>query len=170
MSGKLDYNLILSEFEAMHSKRHSPADNDLPSILELIQVSFAYMDGRIEPPSSMHRLTLTDIVNQCESGEIWSLGDPPAACMFLTPRSDCLYLGKLAVSAKCRGQGLARQLVEIAKTRALEQGLTALELQSRIELNEVHRVFERLGFVRAGETAHPGFDRPTSITMRLELK
>jgi hypothetical protein len=45
-------------------------------------------------------------------------------------------------------------------------GLAALELESRIELTENHQAFAALGFTKTGETAHPGYNRATSITMR----
>ena len=86
--------------------------------------------------------------------------------MFLTGKPDCLYLGKMAVSGDARGDGLGRALVRIAEQRAEALGYTALELQTRIELVENHRIFAALGFVKTLETAHPGYDRPTSITMR----
>jgi hypothetical protein len=39
-------------------------------------------------------------------------------------------------------------------------------LQTRVELVENHAAFSRMGFAKTGESAHPGYDRPTSITMR----
>ena len=151
---------------ALPPVRHAPDDPALPALLKLIRDSFAYMDGRIDPPSSMHRLTLDEIAQHCTSGEVWSLGVPPVACLFLTPKPDCLYLGKLAVRTDLRRQGLAARLVALAVERARALGLPALELQTRVELVENHATFARLGFVRVGTTAHPGFDRPTSLTMR----
>ena len=124
------------------------------------------MEARIDPPSSMHRLTREALAEACETGEVWSLGPPPRACVVLTFKPDALYLGKLATDKTLRGQGLARQLVEIAEHRARALGLPRLELQTRVELVENHRAFERLGFVKTGETAHDGYDRPTSITMQ----
>ena len=85
--------------------------------------------------------------------------------MFLTWKADCVYIGKMAVAEDARGQGLARQLVSIAEQRARERGLPRLELQTRIELVDNHRTFAALGFVKTDETAHPGYDRTTSITM-----
>ena len=96
------------------------APYDWSAVLALIRAEFAYMDGVIDPPSSMHRLTVADIAVLSEKGEVWVIGDPPVACMFLTPKLDWLYLGKLAVSRQMRGQGLARKLVETALTRAAE--------------------------------------------------
>ena len=48
-------------------------------------------------------------------------------------------------------------------------GKPALELQTRIELTGNHAAFRRMGFVETARTAHPGFDRPTSITFRKRL-
>lgn len=147
-------------------QRLLPGDPRLAQVLRLIQDSFAFMDGRIDPPSSMHRLTLETLSQQAETAEVWALGDPVAACVVLTPKPDCLYLGKLAVDARQRGAGLARRMVDLAIERARALGLPELELQVRVELVENHATFARLGFVRTGETAHAGYDRPTSITMR----
>lgn len=146
--------------------RHKPSDPELADLLHLIQTSFAYMEPRIDPPSSMYKLTLQAIADQCERGEVWSIGSPVKACVFLTHKKDCLYLGKMAVAETARGQGLARQLVMLAEKRARLHGFDCLELQSRIELVENHQTFAQLGFVKCGESAHDGYDRPTSITMR----
>lgn len=149
--------------------RHAPDDPALSDILTLIRACFAYMEGRIDPPSSMHDLRLEDIRNQARSGEIWSLGSPPAACLFLTPKPRALYLGKMAILPSHRGQGLARRLIELAAARARALGLPRLELQSRVELTEVHARFAALGFRQTGTTAHPGYDCPTSIVMTRDL-
>lgn len=141
-------------------------DAQIADLLALIQESFAYMEGRIDPPSSMHHLTLESIAELCQTGEVWAIGTPPLACVFLEARADSLYLGKLCVRDMARGQGLARRLVALAETRARECGLRYLELQTRVELVENHATFARLGFEKTGETAHPGHTRPTSINMR----
>ncbi len=135
------------------------------AILKLLQDAFAYMEGRIDPPSSLRDLTPEVLDQQARTGEIWIIG-APIACVFLTPKPGALYLGKLAVSADHRGRGLARRLVDQAETRARALRLPALELQTRVELIENHRVFEAMGFAETGRTAHPGYDRPTSITYR----
>jgi len=153
----------------MTPTRHHPDDPDLGYVLSLIRTSFAYMDGRIDPPSSMHRLDLRSLSDLCVRGEVWSLGTPPAACIILTPNPDALYLGKLAVRDSDRGKGHAARLLALAAHRALALGLSALELQSRVELTEVHAYFKRHGFQVTGSTAHDGYDRPTSLTFRKYL-
>ena len=149
--------------------RVSPDSIYIPSILSLVQRSFAYMEARIDPPSSMHRLTEEAVAQQCEDGEVWAIGEPPFACVFLKYQPDSLYVGKLAVAQAVRGSGYARQLLDIAATRAADKKLSALELQVRVELVENQEVFKRFGFVKTGEDAHEGYDRPTSITMRKAL-
>ena len=44
-----------------------------------------------------------------------------------------------------------------------------LLLETRIELTGNHAAFARMGFEKVGEKAHPGFARPTSITMEKPL-
>lgn len=147
----------------MTPRRATPAD--LPSTLALIQSAFAFMEGLIDPPSSMHRLTVNDLAES----EVWVIGAPPLACIVLTSKADALYLGKLAVASSERGKGHARTLIDQAETRARALGLSALELQTRIELTENQRTFEALGFTELARTAHEGYDRPTSITYRRPL-
>lgn len=123
------------------------------------------MEGRIDPPSSIQRYTEADL----QKGEFWVIGDPPVACVQLTPGPGALYLGKLAVAPRARRQGLARRLVTLAEERARALGLPAVELKARVELAENHATFRALGFREVGRSAHPGFDRPTSITFRKTL-
>lgn len=153
----------------MNPVRHGPEDAQLADVFALVHRCFAYMDGRIDPPSSLHRMTVADIARKCRDGEVWSLGAPPVACVLLTPRPECLYLGKLAVDPQWRGQGLARRLVDLAADRARVLGRSRLELETRVELVENHAAFSRLGFVKTATSSHPGYDRPTSIIMQKPL-
>lgn len=139
--------------------------SDFGPVLRLIQSEFAYMEGRIDPPSSMRDLTEASLA---AAPEVWALGDPPVACMVLTPKDNFLYLGKLAVAASHRGQGLARRLIAHAEARAADLGLAGVELQTRIELIENQKTFRVMGFVETARTAHKGYATPTSVTFRKE--
>lgn len=150
-------------------RRLAPGDAGLTEVLTLIQSTFAFMDGRIDPPSSMHRLTLDSVSAHAGTGEVWVIGDPVQACVFLTPKADSLYLGKLAVTPDARRRGLARHLIALAGSRAAELRLPCVELQTRVELVENHATFEAMGFRETDRTAHAGYDRPTSITYRLSV-
>lgn len=146
--------------------RRLDGDFDAGAVLALLRRAFAHMAGVIDPPSSLHRLTVGDVLEQARSGEVWALGDPVVACMFLTPRAGALYLGKLAVEPALQGRGYGRVLVEQAVARMRALGLPAVELQVRVELTGNQAAFAAMGFVEVGRTAHAGYDRPTSVTMR----
>jgi GNAT superfamily N-acetyltransferase len=149
--------------------RLHPGDPRLAGVLALIRAEFAYMDGRVDPPSSVHRMTAASLEETAAAAEVWAVGAPPLACVILTPRPDALYLGKLAVTASARRRGLARRLIGLAEARAQALGLGWLELQVRVELAENHAAFAALGFRQTGASAHPGFDRPTSLTLRRQV-
>lgn len=146
-----------------------PAEFDgWQALLDLILGSFSYMDGLIDPPSSAHRLTL-DALQAKAKQEILLLacsGDRLVGCLFIADRGDHSYLGKLAIAPSMQGRGLGRRFVGAAEDLARAAGKSALELQTRIELLDNHAAFARMGFAETGRTAHPGFDRPTTITMR----
>jgi predicted N-acetyltransferase YhbS len=139
---------------------------DAAAVLALLRRAFAPMEGVIDPPSSLHRLRAADVRAQAQAGEVWVRGDPLVACMFLTPKPGALYLGKLAVEPALQGRGHGRVLVEQAVARARALGLPAVEVQVRVELTGNQAAFAAMGFAEVGRTAHAGFDRPTSVTMR----
>lgn len=138
----------------------------------LILEAFAYMEGRIGPPSSALRLTPESMAADAANGALFlaELDRELVGCVFARPKGDALYLGKLAVRGGLQGRGVGRALVAAAADLARALGLKALELQTRIELVENHAAFARMGFVKTRETAHPGYDRPTSVTMRAALR
>ena len=146
--------------------RRMAAEEDFGPVLSLLRAAFAFMEGRIDPPSSLHRLTAAALAGQAREAEVWVAEETgqPVACMVLTPQADTLYLGKLAVAETHRGQGLGRQMAEHALARARALGLSRVTLQTRVELTENHAAFEAMGFRKTGATAHAGYDRPTSFT------
>lgn len=137
----------------------------------MILAAFAYMEARINPPSSALRLTAQSMKADADKGALLlaeRAGDL-VGCVFAQVKGDALYIGKLAVRPGLQGAGIGRKLVDAAREEARRRGLGILELQTRIELVENHATFARMGFVKTGEDAHEGFDRPTSITMRAKL-
>lgn len=142
--------------------------DDWERVRLLILDAFAYMAPRIDPPSSALRLTTESMQADAISGALllaWRASDL-VGCVFARPKNDALYIGKLAVSPTLQRAGIGRKLVEAARSEARRRGIGMLELETRIELTENHAAFARMGFVKTAETAHAGFDRPTSIVMR----
>ncbi|KAA6475549.1 GNAT family N-acetyltransferase [Agrobacterium rhizogenes] len=140
-------------------------------LLALILSSFAYMNGRIDPPSSALSLTPQSLKEKArtEIGFIALDGNQLAGCIFCRPEAESLYIGKLAILPSEQGKGIGRQLLTLAETTALERGLNALRLETRIELTGNHATFARWGFRKTAENRHAGFDRTTSIEMRKTL-
>ena len=145
-------------------RRLAPEDPALGEALEVMRVAFAGMDGRVDPPSSIHDLSEAALSRSAAEAEVWVAGDPVAGTVILTPKPQVLYVGKLAV--RDRRAGLGRALMGLAQERAVALGCDWLELQSRVELVEVHAVFKALGFHEVMRTTHAGYSRPTSITFR----
>lgn len=55
---------------------------------------------------------------------------------------------ELAVSAGCRGQGLGKALVDMARQEARAQGCMVLEVPSGAQRERAHRFYRREGFTR----------------------
>ena len=148
--------------------RLDPGFSRWDDLLTLILSSFAYMNDRIDPPSSALSLRAKSLAAKAET-EIACVavdGDTLLGCIFLRPETDCLYIGKLAIAPEAQGRGIGRQLLTLAEETASALGLPALRLETRIELIENHAVFGRWGFEKTAENTHPGFARTTSIEMR----
>lgn len=148
--------------------QYRPTDfSDWDGLHRLLTDCFAYMSERIDPPSSLDRMSPDDLRQKALQDGLVTVfrDDELIACGFLAEGEDSIYLGKLAVSQAFRRRGILKAIVTIAERLAVRRGKHWLELQTRIELTENHRAFEALGFIRARETAHPGYDRPTSVTM-----
>ena len=148
-----------------------PDFQDWQGLLALIRRAFSNMDGVIDPPSSAHLLTPDLLRDKAQAETIFLAyqGERLVGCVALDDRSDCLYLGKLAVEPAVQGHGIGRRLLDAAALFARAKGRSTIELQTRVELAGNHNTFARLGFVETGRTAHAGYDRPTSITMRKSL-
>ena len=129
------------------------------------------MEGRIDPPSSANWLTQVDIAAQAESGVVLLAEDDTGlvGCVFLIPKADVMYIGKFAVDPSRQGEGIGRRLFEACVAVAKAQKFAKIELQARVELTENHAAFTALGFRETGRTAHDGYNRPTSVTMRYRL-
>ena len=163
MIGQADLHSAVRRLEASDTAA-------LAQVLRLIQTSFAYMTGRIDPPSSMHQLTVSALAQMAKDSSVLALGDPVAACLVAKPLPHALYLGKIAIASDLRGRGVLRALLGRSEELARALSLSRLELQVRIELVENQKIFGKFGFVETARNAHPGYDRATEITMQKLLK
>jgi N-acetylglutamate synthase-like GNAT family acetyltransferase len=152
---------------------HRASDDfaDWETVRALVLDAFAFMEGRIDPPSSALRMTAASMAADAAAGALLlaEIDGAVVGCVFIRRKKDALYIAKLAVRRDWQKRGIGRALVAAARDEARAQGLAVLELQTRIELHENHAAFARMGFAKIAETAHPGFARPTSITMRARV-
>ena len=141
-------------------------------LLALILGSFRYMNGVIDPPSSALGLTAEGLKRKVteETGFLAFRDDSIVGCVFLAEKDDHFYLGKLAIDPACQRRGIGRRLVAAAEGYVRTTAKPAIELQVRVELVNNQATFSGLGFRETGRTAHAGYDRPTSITMRKDLR
>ena len=156
---------------AIQIVRAAKGFSDWSGLLRLLREAFAYMDGRIDPPSSLHALTPVSIAAKAQAEALFLATDQNdlVGCIFARPLGDALYVGKLAVRTGRQGEGIGRRLMDAAERHARDTRLPYLELETRIELTENHAAFAALGFVKTAEGAHEGHVRPTFITMRKNL-
>lgn len=147
------------------------AFDDWEELLALLRESFAYMEGRIDPPSSLHSFDAAKLAAKAKEEELILafMDGALVGCLFAAPRGEALYLGKIAVRPGLQGKGIARRMFALAEASARARGFKALELQSRIELTENHRTFSALGFQKTGEGRHPGYTRSTDANFRKTL-
>jgi GNAT superfamily N-acetyltransferase len=140
---------------------------DWAALHALLVSAFAGMEGRIAPPSSLASMTPETLRAKAEAETLATLweGDALVGCGFLKDTGRSLYLGKLAVREDRRRRGLLRLILAEADRQARALGRPVLELGTRVELVENHAAFARLGFREVARTAHPGYDRPTSVSM-----
>lgn len=136
-------------------------------LLDVILAAFAFMDGRIDPPSSAHRLTPASLGEKAAQEIAFAAMDKGrlVGCVFLKPEETSLYIGKLAVHPSVQGKGIGRLLLARAEATARELALSSLRLETRVELTENHRLFAAWGFGKTAENRHAGYDRTTSIEM-----
>ena len=141
---------------------------DWAGLHALLRSAYAYMEGRIDPPSSLLRMDARQLEEKARDEVlVLALDDErPIGCAFAQLRADCVYVGKLAVESGARHRGVARAIMDAVEALARANQRAFIELETRVELVENHRTFAALGFAKVGESAHPGYTRPTSITMR----
>lgn len=86
-----------------------------------------------------HAGDLLGTVTFCLPGTEWSEVSRPGEAEFRM----------LAVAPDARGRGVGGALAQWCVDRAREQGCTAVALSSLPEMQTAHRIYERMGFVRA---------------------
>lgn len=145
---------------------------DAACIAATIAAAFEEYRGRLVPESAAFRETADAVSRALEGGTSAIVAEQDGAtlgCVMTRPVDGDLYFGRLAVIPSARGRGIAQRLIGAVEAQAARQGLAGVRLGVRIALIENQRLFTVMGYVETSREAHPGFDHPTSISMRKAL-
>jgi ribosomal protein S18 acetylase RimI-like enzyme len=105
---------------------------------------------------------LADTARRAREAEIWVAADGGKVLGSVTftavgspfreiARDDEGEFRMLAVNHAARGRGVGQALVELCLRRSRELGYAGVRMSSMDRMTSAHRVYERLGFVRAPE-------------------
>ena len=145
--------------------------SDWHELHTLLTECFAFMEGRIDPPSSLTQMS-PEIFREKAADETMIIVRSKGvliACGFLKEVESSVYLGKLAVKPPFQRQGILKEIMTMAEAFARQKNKFSLDLETRIELIENHKTFCALGFVKTSEGRHDGYDCTTFITMSKSL-
>lgn len=103
---------------------------------------------------------LMDTSRRAREAEVWVAVEDGAllgSVTFCPVGSDYREIGHddegefrmLVVGAAARGKGVGRALVELCLTRCRELGYAGVRMSTMSQMDSAHRVYERVGFVRA---------------------
>lgn len=142
----------------------------------------AYAEDGMLHPESDYVDTLRDAASRAEKAELWVAVDDDLRVLgsvtFCPPGSPYRELAgdgegefrMLGVHPSARGRGVARTLVERCIARSRELGDRRIVICSDVQMATAHRLYARLGFVRAPEldwSPLPGIDL---LALTLDLR
>ncbi len=138
---------------------------DAAAAAALIRQSFAAQP--VDPPPSATGETTQAIAAALANGGGFGVEQQGTllAVVLWQQAEGGLYLGRLAVAAAARGQGLARRLIAAVEAEARRRGLPRLHLKVRLPLLDNRRLFRACGFSETSFHAHPGYAEPTYAVM-----
>jgi ribosomal protein S18 acetylase RimI-like enzyme len=160
-----------SSDESEPTVRASSDTEVLPRVLEILYAAFTLHDGRVDPPSGVHRETVAALAARfpAETLLLAEVDGGIAGCIWCEPQGDDVYVGRLAVDPELHGRGVGRALLLASIDWARTRGAARVTLSVRRELVENIAFFERHGFRIVREQSHPGYDRTTFYDMALVL-
>ncbi len=137
--------------------------DDAPAVIALVERAYAEYPGCVlDLPGVDADLPHLADVWRAAGGRGWVLedGDEVVACVGLAPveprpgdRGPRVELKRLYVASTHRRRGLGRALVGLVERHAVDDhDATAVELWSDTRFEDAHRLYERSGYVRTGQT------------------
>lgn len=149
----------------VHIALESPAQAE---VIALIAELDAYQDA-LYPPESRHAL---DLAALCAPDVLFAVARDGAqralGCGAIVLGEDYGELKRMYVHPQGRGQGVAKQLLSLLETRAVERGCTLLKLETGPYQPEALGLYARCGYERRGPFGDYR-DDPLSVFMQKSL-
>ncbi|MBN8232207.1 GNAT family N-acetyltransferase [Corallococcus macrosporus] len=144
---------------------------DAARLTQVLRDAFEEYRGRLDPPSSAHDKTEAVVRRELSDGGAFvaELDGSLFGCVFFHPKSDHLYLDRLAVLPSHRGRGVSLRLMQAVESRARELGQTRVRLSVRLALTSHHAWYARQGYVFHSHGTHAGYTSPTFLVLEKVL-
>jgi hypothetical protein len=90
------------------AETNPPDFRDFEGLYRLLTRAYAFMEGRIDPPSFLTRMDVDDVARKARDEDLVLVRDAgrPVACLFGTRDGDIYEVGKIAVASSHRRRGL----------------------------------------------------------------
>ena len=138
-----------------------------PIVHELTRAAFAGHEV-LDPPSGTTAETVESVRRDLEAagGALAWLDSRPVGCLRFVVTADHFHVRRVAVRPELQGRGIGRALMEWAEAQAENRGLPRVTVGVRLSLPGNLAFYRRLGYEVVAEHAHPGYDRPTWVSMQ----
>ena len=153
---------------AMHATTLAPETPDQPEVIALIAELDAWQDT-LYPPESRHALDLSSLMQARVRFHVARDADGRAVgcgAVVLTP--DHGEIKRMFVRPDCRGQGIARRLMQALEQAAAAAGCRVLRLETGPYQPEALGLYASLGYRRRGPYGDY-VDDPLSVFMEKSL-
>ncbi len=134
-------------------------ENDIQTIEHILLSIVHWMDINELPQWKAENVKWENLSKFFEANDFYIAykNDIPVGCMALIdhdptfwpdiPKGDSLFIHKLAVLREYAGKGYSKELIDFAKSKAIDMGIKTLRLDSRADKSKVRAIYENQGFV-----------------------
>lgn len=145
-------------------------DDDVPTIVAILREAFAEQ-ADLAPPSGALSETEESVLRLMEKARVAlaALDGRIVGCQFFEPKSNYLYLFRLAVLPAYRKHGIGSALIAYAEEQARAMGFLRTQFSVRLALPRQRAYYERLGYRFREYGTHSGFTEPTFATLSKDL-
>lgn len=125
--------------------------------VRLINHAFSYQDEA----KGRERITLDELAKKIDETQFYVIKqhDKLVACISLELRSDCLYLGLLAVADRLQGGKLAPKIMQATNEYAKQLNYKRIDLSYGSASPWLREYYERYGYTETGDIRDIGWSK-----------